>query len=81
MEMHEVQAMVKAYNAGKRAAEEMLQVGSVFLGSFNVADTLYKRDETEWRFAHLGALSHIDCYFIHVDGEKITKLSRKASAG
>lgn len=52
----ELNAMCAAYVAGKVAAQEMLHVGNVFLGAFNVADSLgYARESLDWRSAVLGA--------------------------
>lgn len=56
-------ATATAYAAGKSAANEMLQPGNVFQGSFNVADSLgYARESHEWRAAVFGAAFAIAQY-------------------
>lgn len=59
----EIRLMTDAYSRGKATAENMLQIGNVFQGSFNIADSLgYARDSLEWRAAVLGAGVAIAAY-------------------
>lgn len=52
-----------AYARGKATAENMLQIGNVFQGSFNIADSLgYDRESLEWRCAVHGATVAIQAY-------------------
>lgn len=56
-------AMQSAYARGKAMAENMLQPGTVFMGSANIADSLgYARESVEWRAASLAASVAIAAY-------------------
>ena len=51
-----VEQMQAAYALGKATAQDMLKIGNVFQGSFNIADSLgYDRESLEWRCAVQGA--------------------------
>lgn len=82
MEMHEVETMVKAFEAGRKESEECNVVGNYFLGGFNVADNLFNREKREWKFAVQGAMAHISQFEVFTKddgrGAVITRLEPKA---
>lgn len=59
----EIRLMADAYALGKATAQDMLKIGNVFQGSFNIADSLgYDRESLEWRCAVHGATVAIQAY-------------------
>jgi hypothetical protein len=75
----DVVLMLLAYKMGESFSKAQNVAGSMFHGSFNVADKMgYSRDSLEWNGAVNGAMSHIGYCEIHCDsGGLISKIQPK----